>query len=73
MHHNTTIGVAKSGGGCPIINNGATIGANTVVIGAITIGENATIAAGADVVKDIPLNVIVANNPAKIIKYMKNE
>jgi acyl-[acyl carrier protein]--UDP-N-acetylglucosamine O-acyltransferase len=36
----------------------------------VTIGENSIVAAGAVVVKDVPANVIVGGNPAKIIKEL---
>lgn len=70
VRHNTTIGNAKHDGGCPIIGNNVNIGANSVVIGDINIGSNSFIAAGSVVVKDVPANVIVAGNPAKIIKQL---
>lgn len=44
-------------------------GANVTCIGNIHIGDNAIIAAGSVVVKDVPENAIVAGNPARIIKY----
>lgn len=70
IRHNTTIGNAKENGGCPIIGNNVNIGANSVIIGEITIGDNAVIAAGSVVVKDVPSGVLVAGNPAKIIKSL---
>lgn len=39
--------------------------------GGINIGDNAIIAAGAVVTKDVPANVIVGGNPAKILKRIK--
>lgn len=53
----------------PTIGNNVTVGANVVIIGDINIGDNVIIGAGSVVVKDIPDNVIVAGNPARIIKY----
>lgn len=44
------------------------IGANATILPGVTIGENAIIAAGAVVNKDIPDNVIAGGVPAKIIK-----
>lgn len=69
IHHNTTIGSAYSGGKAPIIGNDVIIGANSVVIGEITIGDGAIIGAGSVVIKDVPQNVVVVGNPAKIVKY----
>jgi acetyltransferase-like isoleucine patch superfamily enzyme len=37
----------------------------------ITIGENAIIGAGSVVTKDVPSNAIVAGNPAKILREIK--
>ena len=46
------------------------IGDRAVVGKGVTIGENSIVAAGAIVVKDVPDNVIVGGNPAKIIKEL---
>lgn len=70
IRHNTTIGNAKENGGCPVIGNNVNIGANSVIIGEITIGDNSVIAAGSVVIKDVPSGVLVAGNPAKIIKSL---
>lgn len=45
-----------------------TIGVDVNTIGGISIGNNVIIGAGAVVIKDIPDNVVVAGNPAKIIR-----
>ena len=44
------------------------IGANATVLPGVTIGDNAVIAAGAVVTKDVPANVVVAGVPAKVIR-----
>ena len=44
------------------------IGGSAVVYPGVTIGDNVVVAAGAVVVKDIPNNVVVGGNPAKILK-----
>jgi acetyltransferase-like isoleucine patch superfamily enzyme len=43
------------------------IGANATILGGVTIGKKAVVAAGAVVVKDVPDNCIVAGVPAKPI------
>ena len=52
-----------------IIKNDVWIGANSVIMPNITIGNGAIIGAGAVVTKDVPDYAIVAGVPAKIIKY----
>jgi len=52
-----------------IIKNDVWIGANSVIMPGITIGNGAIIGAGAVVTKDIPDYAIVVGVPAKIIKY----
>lgn len=46
------------------------IGANSVVKQGVSIGNNVIIGAGSVVVKDIPDNVTIYGNPAKIIKKL---
>ena len=50
------------------IKKNAWIGANATILQGVTIGENAIVAAGAVVSKDVPDNVVVGGIPAKIIK-----
>lgn len=49
------------------------IGAGATILRGITIGENSVVGAGSVVTKDVPDNVIVAGNPAKIIKYIESK
>jgi len=44
------------------------IGARSVILPGLKIGDESIVAAGSIVTKDVPPNVIVAGNPAKIIK-----
>ncbi|WP_185218011.1 sugar O-acetyltransferase [Sphingobacterium mizutaii] len=50
------------------IKKNAWIGANATILPGVTIGENAIVASGAVVSKDVPDNTIVGGVPAKIIK-----
>ena len=47
------------------------IGANCTILPGVSIGENAVIAAGAVVTKDVPANAIVAGVPAKLLRYQE--
>jgi len=47
------------------IKRGASIGAGAVILPGLTIGENAMVAAGAVVTRDVPAGSMVAGNPAK--------
>lgn len=44
-------------------------GNRVTIVGDVTIGDGAIIAAGSVVVKDVPRCAIVGGNPAKILKY----
>ena len=44
------------------------VGANAVVCRGVTIGDDAVVAAGAVVVKDVPARTVVGGVPAKVIK-----
>lgn len=67
--HCTTIGKKGPGERRPRIGNNVTVGCHVAIIGDITIGNNVTIGAGSVVVRDVPDNVVVVGNPARIIKY----
>lgn len=56
--------------GTPIIGNNVWIGANSTIVGKITIGNNVLIAPNTFVNKDIPENSIVFGNPC-IVKSKK--
>ncbi|MBK9176363.1 MAG: serine acetyltransferase [Flavobacteriales bacterium] len=43
------------------------IGANAIIIGPITIGDDVAIGAGAVVLKDVPANSVAVGNPARIL------
>lgn len=64
--HNSTIG--KKEGKSPVIGNYVSISPQSSIIWDIVIKDNAVVGIGSVVVKSIPQNVIVAGNPAKILK-----
>ena len=53
-----------------IIKDSVWIGMNAVILKGVTIGENSVVAAGAVVSKSVPDNVVVAGNPAVIVKQL---
>lgn len=57
----------------PILKKGARIGANATILPGITIGEDALVAAGAVVTKDVPPRMIVIGIPARIWKKVPEE
>lgn len=56
-----------------IIENNVWLGAGVIVLPGITIGENAIVAAGAVVTKDVEKNSVVGGVPAKKIKNIDIE
>ena len=52
-----------------VVKKGSSVGAGCVVL-PVTIGANSMIAAGSVVTKDIPDNVLVAGNPARVIRKL---
>ncbi|WP_447474919.1 sugar O-acetyltransferase [Vibrio harveyi] len=50
------------------IGNNVWIGANSVVLPGVTIGENSVIGAGSVVTKDIPANVVAVGNPCRVLR-----
>ena len=55
------------------IGNRVSIGTSATILGGISIGDNAIIGAGSVVTKDVPKNAIVAGNPARIKRSIKEE
>lgn len=51
-----------------VIGKNVWIGSNTTILPGVTIGDNAIVAAGAVVTKDVPANTVVGGVPAKELK-----
>lgn len=56
---------------CVKIKKGSWIGANAIILNGVEIGENSVVGAGSIVTKSVPKHVVVAGNPARIIKKIK--
>lgn len=48
-----------------VVEDGASIGANSVVLAGVTIGAWALVAAGSVVIREVPAHALVAGNPAR--------
>jgi len=51
----------------PTVRDGATLGANATLVGAITVGTGGAVGAGAVVVDDVPAGATVVGNPATVV------
>jgi len=54
------------------VKKGASIGSSATLLCGITVGENAVVGAGSVVTKDVPPNTIVAGNPARVLRRIKD-
>ncbi len=54
-----------------VLGRGVWTGAHVTILPGVTIGDNAVIAAGAVVTKDVPADTIVAGVPARVIKSIR--
>jgi maltose O-acetyltransferase len=74
-----TAGLDFSGGVPPYPHNskpitierGAWIGARSLILGGVTIGEYAVIGAGSVVTKDVPAHAVAVGNPARVVKRLR--
>jgi maltose O-acetyltransferase len=53
------------------IGNNVWIGGSAIINPGVNVGNNVVIASGAVVTKDVPDNVVVGGNPAKVIKQLE--
>lgn len=51
-----------------VVRRNAWLGADVKVLAGVTIGENAIVAAGSVVTKDVPAGTVVAGSPARVIR-----
>ncbi len=55
-----------------IIADNVFVGAGAFILKGVSIGKNSVVGAGAVVTKDVPENVVVAGNPARVVKIIEN-
>lgn len=53
------------------IRKNAWIGAKAMILPGVTVGENAVVAGGAVVTRDVEQNTVVGGNPAKVLKRLE--
>lgn len=53
------------------ISDDVWIGCNSIILKGVYIGSGSIVAAGSVVTKDVPANVMVAGNPARVIKQLE--
>jgi acetyltransferase-like isoleucine patch superfamily enzyme len=51
-----------------LVKRGASVGSAATILAGVTIGENAIVGAGSVVTRDVPPNMIVAGNPARVMR-----
>ena len=54
-----------------VVRRNAWLGANVTVLAGVTIGQDAIVAAGSVVTKDVPDGMVVAGTPARIIREIR--
>lgn len=71
IEQNVTLGIAGRGEerGHPTIGNRVFIGAGAMIVGKITIGDDAYIFPGSVVTRPVPPRAVVMGYPAKIVSY----
>lgn len=53
------------------IGHNCWLGAGAIILPGVTIGDNVVVGAGSVVTKDLPDNVVVAGNPARVIRVLE--
>jgi len=56
-----------------LVKKGASVGSSATILCGVTIGERAIVGAGSVVTKDVPDDMIVAGNPARILRRIPME
>lgn len=53
-----------------VIGDNVWVGSNSIVYPGVTIGDNSIVSAGSVVMSNVPANVIVAGNPARVVRSL---
>lgn len=69
----TPIKKQGTSGGPVVIEDGAWIACNSVILPNVRVGKGAVVAAGSVVASDVPPFAVVAGNPARVVRYRKDE
>ena len=56
-----------------LVKKGVSIGSGATILSNLVIGENALVGAGSVVTHDVPDNAIVAGNPARLLRLIREE
>lgn len=56
-----------------LVKKGASIGSGATILAGVTVGGNAMVGAGSVVTKNVPPNVIVAGNPARVLRMIERK
>lgn len=56
-----------------LIKRGASIGSSSTILASVIVGENSIVGAGSVVTRNVPANVVVAGNPARVLRSLTEE
>jgi acetyltransferase-like isoleucine patch superfamily enzyme len=54
-----------------VLEPGAKVGANCTLLPGVRVGRNSLVGAGSVVTRDVPEDAVVAGNPARVVKSIK--